>query len=173
MKVDRLDAAIDHVAARMVAVPDDDEMTRRIVSALPERTSGWRWLVPQLAAIGAIVLAALVWTTRQSTPPAVAALPSSGVSPTIELASAVAREPGTAVRTMPLERLELLERMEPAVPVASVDHERALPALEASSSLSVPDAQTSEIALPEAIGLAAIEIADLKLTAESFSQKEE
>lgn len=169
----RLDAAIDHVAARMVAVLDDDEMTVRIVSALPERTSGLRWLVPQLAAIGAIVLAALVWTTRQSTAPAVVALPSSEVVPIIELASAVAaREPGT-VRTMPLEPLQRPEPMERRE-VPSGDHERALPALEAFSRLSVVEAQTSDIALPEAIGLAAIEIADLKLTAESFTtQKEE
>jgi hypothetical protein len=170
----RLDAAIDHVAARMVAVLDDDEMTLRIMSALPERTSGLRWLVPQSAAIGAIVLAVLVWTTRQSPAPAVAALPSSQVAPIIELARGVAaREPGTAVRTMslePLERRELMERRE----VPSGDHERALPALAAFSSLSVVEAQTSDIALPEAIGLAAIEIADLKLTAESFTtQKEE
>lgn len=178
MKGNRLDLAIDQVAARMVAVLDDDGMTLRIVSALPERTSGWRWLLPQLAAIGAIVLAALVWTTRQSTAPAMAALPSSATAPIIELASAAAaREPGTAVRTMPLERVELLGPLEPRaarVPAASGDHERALPALEAFSSLSVTAAQTSDIALPEAIGLASIEIADLKLTAESFTtQKEE
>ena len=168
----RLDAAIDQVAARMVAVLDDDEMALRIVGALPERTSGWRWLIPQLAAIGAIVLVALAWTTRQSTVPAMAALPFSEVAPMIELARAVAaREPGTAIGTMPLERVEHLERLERLL---ERDHERALPALEAISILSVADAETSDIALPAALGLASIEIADLKLTAESFTtQKEE
>ena len=172
--VDRLDAAIDHVAARMVAVPDDAEMTLRIVTALPERTSRLRWLIPQFAAIGALVIAAIMWTTRHDRTPEIAVLPSSAGAPIIDLANPVAaNEPGTAVRTMPLARLEPLERMEPTVPVVSADHERALPAIDALGALSVADARTSEITLPAAIGLASIDIADLKLTAESFTTKKE
>jgi hypothetical protein len=172
---DRLDAAIDQVAARLVAVPDDGEMTLRIVSALPERTSRLRWLLPQFAAIGALAIAALVWTTRNSTAPAVTTLPSSAVASITGFANGVvADEPGTVLRTMSLERLELLGRMEPTVPEASGDHERALPAIEALGVLSVAETETTEIALPASIGLASIDIADLKLTAESFTtQKEE
>src|SRR5688572_29320971 len=126
---DRLDAAIDQVAARLVAVPDDGEMTLRIVSALPERTSRLRWLVPQLAAIGALAIAALVWTTRNSTTPAIATLSSSNGMPVTVLANTVLpSEPGTALRTTPLERLEPLEPLEP---LPERDHERALPAIEA------------------------------------------
>ena len=171
---DRLDAAIDQVAARLVAVPDDGEMTLRIVSALPERTSRLRWLLPQFAAIGALAIAALVWTTRNSTAPAVTSLPSSAVASITGFANGVvADEPGTVLRTMSLERLELLGRMEPTVP-ESGDHERALPAIEALGVLSVAETETTEIALPASIGLASIDIADLKLTAESFTtQKEE
>src|SRR5688500_1251470 len=153
---DRLAAAIDQVAARLVAVPDDGEMTLRIVSALPERPSRLRWLIPQFAAIGALAIAALVWTMR-NTSPAVTTLPASVAASITGLANGVAAdEPGTALRTMPLERLEPLERMEPAVPKASGDHERALPAIEALSVLSVAEAETTDIALPASIGLASI-----------------
>jgi hypothetical protein len=182
---DPLDTAIDHVASRMVAVPDDTEMTLRIVSALPERTSRRRWLIPQFAAIGALVIA-LVWTTRNESTPEIAMLPSSAGTSIIGFASPVAADaPGTALRTMPLESAFARGpavaasgqgggRTEATVPIVSVDHERALPAINALSALSVTDARTSEIAMPAAIGLASIEIADLKLTAESFTpQKEE
>ena len=171
-KVDRLDDAIDQVASRLVAVPDDGEMTPRIVSALPERTSRLRWLIPQFAAIGALAIAAFMWTTRDNTAPAMATVPSSNGVPLAVLANAVAaNEPGTALRTMPLEPLEPLERLEP---LSERDHERALPAIEALSVLSVAEADTTDIALPASIGLASIDIADLKLTAESFTtQKEE
>ena len=102
-KVDRLDTAIDHVASRMVAVPDDGEMTLRIVSALPERTSRLRWLIPQFAAIGVTVIVALVWTTRNESTSEIAMLPSSAGTSMIGLASPVAaNEPGTPLRTMPL-----------------------------------------------------------------------
>ena len=178
MKGDRLDRAIDQVSARMVAVLDDDGMTLRIVSALPERTPGWRWLVPQFAAIGAIVLAVLVWTTGERSTPAT--LPSSNGARMDVLAIVVsANEPGTALGALPLKPQELQERQEPREPRARADllpapdHERALPALEAFSSLSVPGAQTRDIALPAAIGLATIEIAALKLTAESVTTEKE
>jgi hypothetical protein len=167
---DRLDAAIDHVAARMVAVPGDDEMTVRIVSALPQRTPGLRWWVPQLAAIGAIVLAALVWTTRQSIPLVVTPLPSSEVAPMIELASAVAREPGTAVRTVPLEPLEHLEPVE-RLDVVSIDHERSLAPIEAAAALVVPPLAPTEIPATELLAIAPIEVGALPMTAESFSQR--
>ena len=165
---DHLDAAIDHVAARMVAVPDDGELALRIVTALPERTSRLRWLIPQLAAIGAIVVAALIWTTRNNTAPALGTLPSE-VAPIVGLASAVTEnEPGTVSRTLPLEHMESLEPMEPVVQTAGVDHERALSPIEAVSALVVTDVAPSELPETPALELAPIEITDLPLTAESF-----
>lgn len=168
LSVDRLDAAIDHVAARMVAVPDDAEMTLRIVGALPERPSRWRWLVPQLAAIGAIVIAALVWTTRDDSTPAIATLPSSAAATMSGLANVVAaNEPGTALRTMPLERLEPLERLAPL----EGDHERALLPIEAVAALVVPSMSPVEIPATELLTIPAIAVSDLPMTAESFSQQ--
>ena len=165
---DRLDTAIDHVASRMVAVPDDGEMTLRIVSALPERTSRLRWLIPQFAAIGAIIIAALVWTTRNNTAPELATLPSANVAQMTGLATAVAsNEPGAALRTMPLEPLEPLERLEPL----EGDHERALLPIEAVAALVVPSMSSVEIPATELLTIAPIAVSDLRMTAESFSQQ--
>ena len=176
MTTDRLDSAIDQVAAQMVAVPDDGDLTLRIVSALPERTSRLRWLIPQLAAIGAIVIAVWVWTTRNESTPAIAMLPSSAGTPMIALANPVAaHEPGTALRTMPLERLEplepleRLEGMEPPVSGASLDHERALLPIEAVAALVVPSVSPVEIPATELLTIAPIAIRDLPMTAEFFS----
>ena len=168
MTTDRLDAAIDHVAARMVATSDDDELTLRIVTALPERTSRLWWLIPQLAAIGAIVIAALVWTTRNNTAPALAALPAANLAQMTGLATAVAANaPGTALRTMPLEPLEPVERMEPS----EGDHERALSPIAAVRALTVPSMSPVEIPATELLTSAPIAISDLPMTAESFSQQ--
>lgn len=169
---DQLDAAIDQVAARMVAVGDDGEMSLRIVSALPERTSRLRWLIPQFAAIGALVIAAFLWTTRNDSAPETAMLPSSAGTSVIALASPVAaNEPGTALRTMPLERLEGLERMEPTVSAESVDHERSLPAIAAMRSLAFDS--LAPVSLPEdaPLTLEPLAIADLPLTADGFSPR--
>ena len=168
--IDRLDAAIDQTAARMVAVPDDPEMVARIVSALPERSSRLGWLIPQFAALGAIVIAAVVWSTRER--PAVQAL-----LPSTEIATATAfrgvvtsrdlgtiRELETVVRTQPLERLEPVEPLEPL----GSDFDRSLPALETVDSLMVSDLTPRELPASPALELAPIGVSDLPLTAESF-----
>ena len=184
VKVDRLDLAIDQVAARLVAVPDDDEMTLRIVSALPQRTSRLRWLLPQLAAIGAIVIAALFWTTRGNTPPTLATLPTLDGPRMNGLANAVAaNEPGTALRTMPLESASArndsreLRRdlavggpLEPMEPLEG-DHERALSAIETVAALVVPSVSPIEIPATELLTIAPIAVSDLPMTAESFLQR--
>ena len=165
---DRLDTAIDQVASRMVAVPDDGEMTLRIVSALPERTSRLRWLIPQLAAIGALVIVALVWTMRNESTPGIAMLPSPAGTSMIGLANAVAADaPGTASRTMPLEGLEHLDRMEPL----DGDHDRALLPIEAVAALVVPSLSPVDIPATELLTIAPIAVSDLPMTAESFSQQ--
>jgi hypothetical protein len=169
---DQLDAAIDQVAMRMVAVPDNGELTQRIVAALPERTSRLRWLIPQFAAIGALVIAALIWTTGNDNTPESAMLPSSIGTSVIAFAIPVAaNEPGTALRTMPLERLERVARMEPRVAAESVDHERSLPAIAALRSLDFDS--LAPVSLPEdaPLTLEPLAIADLPLTADSFSPR--
>jgi hypothetical protein len=160
-----VDSAIDHVAKRMVAVPDDPEMVARIVSALPERSSRLGWLIPQLAALGAIVIAALVWSTRER-PALPALLPSTDVVIATAFRDVIAaREPGTPLRTQPLERLELLERLEPL----GSDFDRSLPALDTLGALELTVIETRALPSAEALTLAPIEIGELPLTAETIS----
>ncbi len=176
MKTDRdhLDAAIDRVAARMVALPDDGEMTLRIVSALPERSSRLRWLMPQFAAIGALALAALAITVvlRTFDDRSTTVLRSAVLrSPAVELATAAVehrttREPASNVRrtfAAPSQN----DRRTTDVP----DHERSLPAIAAIRSLDFDS--LAPVSLPEdaALTLEPLVIADLPLTADSFSPR--
>ena len=169
---DRLDTAIDHVAARMVAVPVDEEMVLRIVSALPERSSRWRWLLPQLAAIGALAIGALVWTTRTPQSSATTPLVSSSLNLMAGLASVVAAD-GTeaeiAASARPLALREGLELLEPWR--NGSDHERSLAPIEAAAALVVPPIVQTEIPATELLTIAPIDIGELPMTAESFSQR--
>ena len=162
---DRLDNAIDAVAARLTRVEDNGALAAQIIGALPARTSRLRWLIPQFAAIGAIVIAGLVWTTR-NTPRARATLPSANLAPTTGFANAVAaNEPGTALGTLPVEPLQRVEPLEPL----GGDHERSLPAIAALRSLDFDS--LAPVSLPEGapLTLEPLAIADLPLTADSLS----
>ena len=170
-KVD-LDSAVDQVAKGMVAVPDDPEMVARIISALPERSSRLGWLIPQFAVLGAIVIAAVVWSTRER-PTSPAVLPSTQIAAATALPGVITpREPGTAFRTLPSEHPELSEPSEPTEPLEPLrfgsDFERSLPALEIADTLMVSDVTPSELPASPALELAPIGVPDLPLTAESF-----
>ena len=162
-----LNTAINHVATRMVAVADDPGMVTRIVAALPERSSRLGWLMPQFAALSAIAIVAVVWSTRER-PTVLPVLPSSDVAAIALPPVIAAREPGTAVRTMPVEPMEPMEPMEPVDPSRS-DFERALPAIEALSALTMSDLTPRELPAADALSLAPLEIGELPLTAETIS----
>ena len=160
---DPIDIAIDQVTARMVQVREDEDLALRIAAALPERSSRFRWLIPQFAAVAAFAIAAVVWTTRDTATPSL--LPSSDVVEVMALPTTVsAVEPGTALRTQPLELLEPLEPLEPV----EGDHDRSLPAIDVVTALTVSDVAPVELPATPALTLAPIEITDLPLTAESF-----
>lgn len=164
-KLDQLDAAIDQVTARMVQVRADDDLALRIASALPERSSRFSWLIPQFAAIAAFAIAAVVWTMRDTTTPSLSPLLSSDVVAVMAVPDTVAAvEPGTALRTLPMEPLEPLEPVEPS----GGDHERSLPALDAMTTLNMRSLAPGELPASESLALAPIDIGDLSLTAESF-----
>jgi len=161
-----LDSAIDQVAKGMVAAPDDPEMVARLVSALPERSSRLGWLIPQCAALGAIVITAVVWSTRER-PASPALLSSTQIAAAPALPGAITpREPGTAFRTLPSEHSELSEASEPLR--LGSDFERSLPALEIADTLIVSDVTPSELPASPALELTPIGVPDLPLTAESF-----
>ena len=179
---DALDTAIDHVTARMLAVPDDREVTLRILAALPDRSSPVRWLLPRFAPIGAIAIAALVWTTRTGPVPLIATRPSAAVGGMSGLANAVAadeplesasarnsagelrRDHAVAAFGREGGPLEPLAPLEPLLFVA--DHDRALPAIEALAALSVDEVAPTSIAASPLLSLAPIEIVELPMTAD-------
>ena len=163
-----LDTAVDHVAARMVAVPDDPEMVTRIVSALPERSSRLGWLIPQLAALSALAIAAVVWSTREQ-PALSTVLPSAEIAAVAVFPSVTAREPRTVVRTEPSEPSEPWEPSEHL----GIDFERALPSIEAVDALMVSDVSPRELPAVPALTLAPIGVADLPLTAEFTASSKE
>lgn len=158
---DRLEAAIDQVAARMVAVPDDPEMALRIAGALPDRASRLGWLIPQLAALGAIVIAAVVWSMREQPAIVLQVLPSTEIAAVSAFPRVDASAPVTVVSTLPSEPSEPPELSEP-------DFERSLPALEAVDALVVSDLTPRELPASPALVLAPIGVTELPLTAESF-----
>jgi hypothetical protein len=171
-KVD-LGGVIDHVAAAMVAVPDDPEMVTRIVSTLPDRSSRRGWLIPQFAALSAIVIAVLIWSARE---------PSRAptVLPVIEMAAVtsfpgvvtarepgIPREPGTSREpgTLVTQPSKPPEPPEPSEPWQRSDFDRSLP------PLLMTELKPVELPASPALVLTSIDVAALPLTAESFSPR--
>jgi hypothetical protein len=147
----------------------DDDLATRIASALPARASRFGWLVPQFAAIAAVALAAGVWMLRGTSTPSLSPLPSSQAAAVMTVPNpVVAREPGTAVRTQPLAPLEPLEPLERS---GGADHERSLASIEAMTALVVADVAPVALSASPLLEVAPLDIADLKMTAESFSPR--
>lgn len=162
----RLDDAIDAVAARLTRVDDNAALAAQIITALPERVTWFGWLfhswAPRLAMIAVVVAAGMVWGSRGQTvrapdlSPIVSTRPIT--TPTVLVTAVREAEPN---RTMPLEDLEPLERMEPAA-----DFEFSLPAIAAPDALSVSVLAPESLAGAEALSLAPLTIAELSLTEE-------
>lgn len=167
---DRLDDAIDAVAARLTHVDADPAMASRIVSALPERAAWFGWFhswVPRLAMLVVIVIGGWLWSRAESVAPAiprpfVARLEPIGTKPTL-----IAAAPLEPVRTKPVEPLEPLEPLERLEP----DHEFSLPAIQAPAGLEVDS--LAPVSMPEdaPLTLAPLAIADLPLTSETISPR--
>ena len=165
-KVDRLDAAIDLVAARMVTMPDDGQLTLRIVSALPQRTWRWRWAMPQLAVIGAVVCAAFVWTTRSHDTPATTLLPAVANASVAALPAAVIANDSGVLLNTGNSAMAPVAPMAPVALTGEADHERSLPAIDALTALAVDAVSPSVIPASPLLELAPIEIVDLPMTAD-------
>lgn len=172
---DRLDSAIDHVAARMVAVPDDADMTLRIVGALPDRPA-WslHWLRPRIAITAALAIAALGVTVvlRTFDDRSTAVLGSAVFrSPAVELAGAAlehrtTREPASIVRRTFVEPSQHDHR------TADVpDHERSLPAIAAMRPLDFDSLAPVSLPQDAPLTLEPLAIADLPLTTDNFSPR--
>lgn len=154
-------AKVDVVAKQLVDVQEDAELAARIASALPERRSRFFWLIPQLGAVAALVVAAVVWSNHEAPAPPLATIAM------VPLRAAVdAVEPFRPIESLPLVRIEPLEPLEPS------DHERSLPAIEAPGVLAMSDLAPRDLPVVEALTLQPLEIGELPLTGESFPPRE-
>jgi hypothetical protein len=165
----RLDEAIDRVAARLTHVDEDPALASRIVAALPERVSWFGWLfhswAPRLALIVLVVASGWLWN-RGTTPVTTTPLPAvARIQPVAVPTTVVATAERVPNRTKPVEPLVPVEPLEPA------DFEHSLPAIEAVAALSLDF--LSPVSLPEDVPLtvAPLAIADLPLTAETISPR--
>jgi len=167
---DRLDTAIDHVARALVEVRDDGELAQRIAAALPAQSPSraW-WLVPQFAALGlAVAAAVLMWPARHQ-PPAPAVLPASAVAAFAMFPEAVlAREPGTSVRTPVRTPVRTSVRTSVRTPVELPDHERSLPAMAGPAAIAFADLTPRALPVTESLTLPSIAPLELPMTAELF-----
>lgn len=169
-----LDAAIDHVAKRLTHVDDDAQFALRIVAALPERLTWFGWLLhcwaPRLAMAAIIAAGAALWSGRSTTENA-PLLTTASVAPMTALATAV-----RPVRLGPMQRMstipvELREPLAPVEPPAPRDHERSLAPARSPAALEIASIAAAELATEAALEVAPLQIAELPLTAESFSQR--
>ena len=164
MSADHLDRSIDAVAKKLVDVREDAELATRIASALPERRSRLVWLLPQLGAAAAIVMAAVVWFNREAPAPpqtTMAMVPLRAAVDAVEPFRPI--EPLAPVRTKGLEPLETLTLS---------DHERSLPAIEAPGALAMSDLAPRDLPNVAPLTLPSLEIGELPLTGESFPPRE-
>ena len=173
-----LDDAIDAVSRRMVDVPDDADLARRIEQSLPDRESTARWLMPRLALVSAAAVALVVWTTRERPVPTLPVLPSIAVNPLAPpvalVPSAAAREPAPAPEPEPARTplLVLVEPLEHVEPWGASDHERSLPPIAGPAAIPMSELATTTLPATPSLVLAPIEIADLPMTTESFISRQ-
>jgi len=163
MSRDRLDDAIDAVAARMTASVADDGLAERILSSLPERQAWFgQWPLSRLAVTSALAGAIALVVLRSFD--AVPVLPTdNGGPPTVELARAITADaPGTPIA----ERPQSPGQPVVAVTLAPVDHERSLVAIAPLEALGVESIAPDEVPAEDALAIAPLAIADLPLTAE-------
>jgi len=168
---DRLDEAIDLVAARMTHVDDDAALASRIVAALPERPA-WslHWLMPRLAITAALALAtafvvlrsfddrsATVLQTENAPAPVVAPAPVAQRA-VVEAPPIVPRGIGRPASNAP-RTAEDLDRP---------DHDFSLPAIAAVAALNVDTLMPASLPEDEPLTVAPLTIADLPLGGESF-----
>ena len=170
---DRVDDAIDQVAARMTRVDDDAELAARIIASLPER-SGWSlgWLLPRLAITAAVGLAAATVVLRTFDDRSTTVLRTfEGRSTDVQLAVA-APENRTSVEPPLIVRRTIVEpSSNDRRTIGAPDHERSLPSLGTVAML--PFDSLAPASLPEdaPLTLKPLEIADLPLTADIFSPR--
>lgn len=168
---DRLDDAIDVIAARMTHVPEDDGLALRIANSLPQR-SEWlplcrvaRFALGALATIAVIV----VLRTFDDCSTTVVLQTESAPAPTPIV------EPATNNRRDPVEPSFAVRRtiVEPSLNVRRTtsdaerpDHERSLAAIPSPGELAIGSLSPGDLPAEVALTIPALEIAHLPLSSD-------
>ena len=173
---DPLDQAIDRVAARLVSVDHDEVMVERIVARLPERSGlgGWlRVLAPQAALATALIVAVLVWTTRDREQVVRDPVTASTVA---DAAAAAPQAPAlnapVAEVSVPLKAAGMMARgVRETAPASPADHERSLAPVESPKPLEVVSLASPSLPEEVPVVLAPIVLTELPLSGESNSPR--
>jgi hypothetical protein len=170
MNSDRLDQAIDQVAARLTRVDDDPGFASRIAEALPERRSRVRWLIaPALAGLAAFVLA-VIQTNVPDRPPA--SIPES-------VPAAIRKDVQAMVQTAVPEKLPSNVRRRARsndgtnirATDRSSDHEFSLAPIDRPGDLVIGSVAPRSLVPELPLNVEPLEIADLPVTSELFSPR--
>lgn len=133
-----LDAAIDRVAARMVAVPEDASLLSRTMARLPERRSA-PWFMAfrvQMAAAAAVLLVAFVFARPSPEPAGTDAARVAVAAPAIvPIPDARIPDPGSP-NPVPAVARQVPSRRAP-VALDRPDHERSLAPVAAIEALEL------------------------------------
>jgi hypothetical protein len=165
---DRLDEAIDTVAARLTNVTEDEGLALRIVQALPER-SAWLplgWIARFAgAALATLVIAVVLRTFDDGSTKVLRTQSLPAVSPAIVEPSQIARR--TIVEPLLNVRRTRVDVHRTTGEAASGDHEFSLVAIAAPDALSLNLLAPSELTSEPPLEVESLVIADLPLGGES------
>ena len=155
-----LDAAIDRVATRLVALPEAAGLLPRVLARLPERASSPWWVAMpvQLAAGAALVLMAFLW-----------ARPLDGPAPPVTQSVAWIPEPAPhpAESQVAAPASLIRETRRPAVAFDRPDHERSLAPVEPLPALAFESIAPMALEPEATVVLAPLVLTDLPLASES------
>ena len=179
MNLNRLDDAIDQVAARLTQVDDDPALAARIVAALPQRRPLFWILQGWAPGLAAVVLAVTAFLVVRSVPTDTSGNPKKGLPPQVTSGRLA---PQDSTRGLPQPETTRGLPQETAVGAAPSlglpddhrlndrDHEFSLNALAAPEALSIGALTPDELPAEDALAIAPLAIPDLPLTAD-FSQR--
>jgi hypothetical protein len=168
---DRLDEAIDQVAARLTEVTASAGLAQRIAASLPDRSP---WLlyswIPRLAITAMLAAGVSFVVLRRFDDRSTYVLRTFGVRSTdVQFAVAVSEhrtnvEPALIVRRTIVEPPQNDRR-------TTADHERSLEAIVTPAALALGTVAPRDLPAQGSLGVEPLAIADLPLTAETISPR--
>ena len=162
---DRLDEAIDIIAARMTRVEEDAALAGRIVSSLPERSVWLPRVWISRFAMGALATLAITVVLRTFDDGSTDVLRTDSATAAPTSVEPLSHELRTLVEPPVIVRRTTVEQASNDRRTLS-DHEFALPSIPAPEALIVDSMAPELLAAADALELASLVIADLPLSSD-------